>query len=171
MLLFLIGFMGSGKSTLGKRLAKKLGYEFIDMDELLEEREGLSVSEIFSKKGEKYFRSLENELIRSFDKQKKTVIATGGGAPCHDDNMKLMNEKGITVYLKMSPGGLASRLENAKHLRPLIANLKTEDLQDYISDKLKEREEYYLESKCIIKGENVKPEHVISLVYGNDHSG
>jgi shikimate kinase len=75
------------------------------------------------------------------------------------------------VYLKMSPGGLASRLENAKHLRPLIANLKTEDLQDYISDKLKEREEYYLESKCIIKGENVKPEHVISLVFGNDHSG
>jgi shikimate kinase len=170
MLVFLVGFMGSGKSTLGKRLAKKIEYEFSDMDEMLEQKEGMRVSEIFQIKGEKYFRKMETELIREFDRNSNMVIATGGGAPCIGDNMKLMNEKGVTVYLKMSPGALASRLENARQIRPLIANLNTEDLQDYIAEKLKDREKYYLQSRCIIKGENVKPEHVISLVFGNDHS-
>ncbi len=167
MVLFLIGFMGSGKSTLGKRLAKKIDYIFIDMDEELENQEGMTVTEIFEQKGEKYFRNLESDFLQSIDSSKNMVVATGGGAPCFGDNMKIMNEKGITVYLRMTPGGLAKRLENARQLRPLISSIKSEDLVGFIASRLKEREKYYLRAQCVIKGENVKPEHVISLVFGD----
>jgi shikimate kinase len=166
MLLFLIGFMGSGKSTLGKRLAKKIDYDFADMDELLEQQEGMSVTEIFEQKGEAYFRHKETQLIQQFKPQQNRVIATGGGSPCFDQNMEIMNQKGITIYLRMTPAGLVNRLKNATELRPLLKNLTTdEQLLEYISEKLQHREPYYLQSKCIIKAENVKPEHVISLVF------
>jgi shikimate kinase len=171
MLLFLIGFMGSGKSTLGKRLAKKIDYEFIDMDELLEQQEGMSVTDIFEQKGEEYFRQKETELIQQFDPEHNKVIATGGGSPCFKQNMEIMNHKGITIYLRMTPAGLVNRLRNATELRPLLKNLTTdEQLLEYISGKLQNRDPYYLLSKCIIKAENVKPEHVISLVFDTSFS-
>ena len=167
MIIFLIGFMGSGKSTLGKRLARKIDYRFIDMDHHLEEVEGLKVSEIFEQKGEKYFRELEKGFLESMEIQDNVVIATGGGAPCWGKNMDIMNRKGVTVYLKMSPVSLASRLEKSRNIRPLIQGLNPEHLRDYIENKLQEREHYYNQAQCIVRGENVKPFHVSSLVFGD----
>ncbi len=169
MIIFLIGFMGSGKTTLGKRLARKLGYEFVDMDYYIENKEGMKVSEIFEAKGESYFRELERSFLESLETDRELVIGTGGGAPCHGHNMDIMNTKGVTVYLKMSPVSLASRLGKARNIRPLIAGLEEWQLRDFIEDKLREREIFYNKARCIIKGENVKPHHVISLVFGEEN--
>ncbi len=167
MIIFLIGFMGSGKSTLGKRLARKIEYRFIDMDHVLEEQEGMKISEIFDLKGEKYFRNLEKDYLETLEVSDDVVIATGGGAPCWGNNMEIMNRKGVTVYLKMSPGSLASRLEKSRNIRPLIQGLNPDHLRDYIEEKLREREFFYNQAKCIVRGENVKPFHVSSLVFGD----
>ncbi|TVQ08067.1 MAG: shikimate kinase [Bacteroidetes bacterium] len=167
MIIFLIGFMGSGKTTLGKRLAKKIDYRFTDMDHFLEEKEGMKVSEIFEQKGEKYFREMEKAFLESLEVEENVVIATGGGAPCWGQNMEIMNQKGVTVYLKMSPASLASRLEKARTIRPLIAGLEPEHLQHYIEKKLQEREPWYNKARCVVRGENVKPFHVSSLVFGD----
>lgn len=166
MIIFLIGFMGSGKSTLGRRLAKKISYEFLDMDQLLEQHHGMSVLEMFEKNGEEWFRQQEARLLQSFDPHRNVVIATGGGTPCQGNNMETINAKGVSVYLRMSPSSLVCRLATARAVRPLIQNLEPAQLQDYIEKKLQEREPYYLQAHCIIKGESVKPDHVIALVFG-----
>ncbi len=168
MIIFLIGFMGSGKSTLGKRLARKIDYRFIDMDQYLEEKEGMKVSEIFKQKGEMYFRDMEKVFLETLETNDNVVIATGGGAPCWGQNMDIMNRKGVTVYLKMSPGSLAIRLEKSHNIRPLIEGLNPDLLRDYIEQKLHEREPFYNKAQCIVRGENVKPFHVSSLVFGDD---
>lgn len=158
--------MGSGKTTLGKRLARKINYEFIDMDHYIEEQAGMKVAEIFEQKGERYFREKEEAFLGSLQTENNLVVATGGGVPCFGNNMQLMNQKGITVYLKMSPASLASRLEKARNIRPLIEGMSPDLLRGYIEKKLHERELYYNKAQCIIKGENVKPFHVTSLVFG-----
>ena len=91
MIIFLLGFMGSGKSTLGKRLAKKMSWEFLDMDKVLEEQEGMTVTQIFQEKGEAYFREAETQFLQGLDPSMNRIVATGGGAPCHTNNMDLMN--------------------------------------------------------------------------------
>ncbi len=168
MIIFLIGFMGSGKSTLGKRLAKKMSWEFMDMDKVLEEQEGMAVTQIFQEKGEAYFRETESLLLQSLDPSMNRVVATGGGAPCHKNNMEVMNEKGVTVYLRMHECSLASRLEKARADRPLLKNIETAQLPEFIRQKLDEREPFYNQAHCIIKGESVKPDHIISLIFGNN---
>ncbi len=168
MIIFLLGFMGSGKSTLGKRLAKKMSWEFLDMDKVLEEQEGMTVTQIFQEKGEAYFREAETQFLQSLDPSMNRIVATGGGAPCHKNNMDLMNEKGVTVYLRMHESSLACRLEKARAVRPLIENVEIDQLPEFIRQKLDEREPFYNQAHCIIKGESVKPDHIISLVFGNN---
>jgi len=167
MIIFLIGFMGSGKSTLGKRLAKKIDYDFLDMDQVIMKDEGQTVSEIFETKGEAYFRQKETELLQQLNADSNQVVATGGGAPCFASNIDIMNQKGVTVYLKMSPACLAGRLYNARAVRPLIAHLNADELLGYIEIKLAEREPCYNKAKCVIKAENVRPYHIVSLVFGD----
>lgn len=166
MRIYLIGFMGSGKSTLGKRLARRLDYGFQDLDHLLEEQQHMSIPEIFSRHGEEYFREREREVLHQTALHDNMVIATGGGAPCFFDNMDFILANGKSVYLRMSHLSLAHRLENAFTRRPLLEDLKGESLQQYIAQKLQEREPYYLKAHCVIKGETVKPDHIISLVFG-----
>src|SRR3982750_1343717 len=101
MLVYVIGFMGCGKSKLGKQLAKKLNHEFIDFDELIEEQSGKKISEIFKDDGQPAFRNLETEILKRVSALNDIVVSTGGGTPCFNDNMKLMNASGITVYLRM----------------------------------------------------------------------
>ena len=168
MIIFLIGFMGSGKSTIGRRLARKLSWEFMDMDHYIEEKEGLKVDEVFEKKGEEWFRKQEQNLLHSLNPSDNLVVATGGGAPCYSNNMDVMNEKGVTVYLKMHELSLVSRLENARVVRPLVKNLTADELLIFIRKKLEEREPFYSQAHCIIKGESVKSDHVITLVFGNN---
>ena len=122
MKIFLIGFMGSGKTTLGKKLARVLGYDFVDLDKVIEEESGVSVPDYFSRHGEDAFRQLERDCLRTRLPAGPVVVATGGGAPCYFDNMDWMNEHGVTVYLMLPPGVLASRLNGSRN-RPLISGL------------------------------------------------
>jgi shikimate kinase len=161
MLVYLTGFMGSGKTTFGRRLARLAGTRFIDLDHEVELAEGKSVASIFSEKGEDYFRQAEASALRSIDTQLGGVIATGGGAPCFAGNMEYMHQTGVTVYLKMSPAALASRLEGAIQERPLLDGLSGERLLRYIDLKVKEREPWYLKSKIIVDGLNANPRELL----------
>lgn len=151
--IILIGFMGSGKSTLGKKLAKRLSIPFIDSDAEIEKEYNKSIGELFGEYGESHFREIEAHFIRSMYSRESFVLATGGGMPCFHANMSLLNNLGTTYYLERSPKELMNRLTNAKQQRPLIAGLAEEDLLDFIENKLSEREEYYKQASIVLSRE------------------
>jgi len=154
LIVYLTGFMGSGKTTLGRKLAALLKYRFIDLDSEIEKRERRSVSSIFSDPGEKYFRRVESEVLRSIDREGDYVVASGGGTPCYGYNIDYMNSTGITVYLRMSAGAIVSRLATGASSRPLLAGLSGDDLLKYVENKISEREPYYLKSAIVFDGLN-----------------
>lgn len=156
--------MGSGKSTTGKWLAERLDHEYVDLDNYVEKMTGLSVSSIFSSKGEKTFRELERKALIEHIGKSGVVISTGGGTPCFSDNMDLMNRSGETVYLKMSVKNLFKRLVNEKDHRPLIRGKNESELKRYIKDKLKEREIFYLKAHFAIKGDSLDLEDLLTLL-------
>ena len=151
-ILYIIGFMGSGKTTTGKRVASLLGWSFVDLDKKIEEHTGLKIPEIFSLHGEEHFRIVEAEALRSLDTETNTVISTGGGTPCYGSNMEYMLQTGLTIYLKLTPRQLMSRLSNSAEDRPLIKNLSGENLLNFIGDKLEFREKWYEKAELIIEG-------------------
>lgn len=153
--IFLIGFMGSGKSTMGSRLARKISYDFLDMDQVIEETAGMTVPDIFKEHGEKVFRKWEFDILMELCQRDHVVIATGGGAPCHGEMMSIMNNNGTTVYIKLPPAALKDRLGQSKTERPLIKGKSEEKLLEYIRSKLKEREVYYNQASLIIDGINL----------------
>jgi shikimate kinase len=154
-LIYLIGFMGSGKSTLGRHLARHLGWDFIDLDDLFEEKFRTSVPLFFKEFGEAGFRDAERATLLDTVNMSKTVIAAGGGTPCYFDNMDVMNSSGITMYLKVSPEELAHRLKISKTIRPLIQGKSGEELIAYIREKLSEREPFYNRARIITNGESL----------------
>lgn len=148
--------MGSGKTTLGRKLANKLGYAFFDLDELIEEQEKLSISEIFSKQGENYFRTVEQKILN--DKlvtNQPLVLSVGGGTPCFFDNMEFINKQATSIYLKYNAGMLYSRLSSAKAKRPLLTEKSDEELKDFIKITLSEREGFYNQSKIVVESNNI----------------
>jgi shikimate kinase len=163
-IIYIIGFMGSGKSTAGKKLASLLNWTFIDLDKNIEEFTGKSIPEIFSQEGESYFRELETRLLRNLKTHSHTIISTGGGTPCHSDNMDFMLDTGLTVYLKLTPGQLKSRLAESKGDRPLIKDLKTTELQPFIEKKLADRRDWYERSELIVEGIDLDVNQLLSLV-------
>lgn len=156
--------MGSGKSTLGKQVARKLGFSFVDQDEYIENKTGVSVGEYFSRFGESSFRVLEHESLKELIAIDNVVIATGGGAPCFHSNIDIMNENGIAIYLKLRPEILKSRLKNAQNERPLIKGKSELELLEYIKAKLLEREPYYSKAKHIIESIDLKAEDLVQLI-------
>jgi len=162
--------MGSGKSTLGKRLASMMSLPFIDLDSEIEKLEGRPVSEIFRTEGEEYFRRVESETLHNISPATGAVVATGGGAPCHGKNLDFMNITGLTVYLKMAPAALASRLAASKESRPLIAGLSGEKLLQFIEEKLVEREPYYSKASIVFDGlsaDAAKLKEIIEVMAAN----
>jgi len=162
--IFLIGFMGSGKSTLGRKLAACLGWSFTDMDERIEEEAGMKIPEIFSSGGEAWFREMESSVLRSLASAENMVVSTGGGAPCHSGNMELMLGSGLTVYLKLNCEQLANRLLNSKTERPLLKNIDEAGLPHFISGKLREREKWYSRAAITIDGFDADISSLVSLV-------
>jgi len=152
---FLIGYMGSGKTTLGKQLAKKLNLQFVDMDLFIENRYHKSISEIFKEKGEDGFREIERRTLQEIAGFENVIISTGGGLPCFFDNMDLMNKSGITIYLKVSVDELTDRLKKAKTKRPLISNKTFDELKEYVKSNLTQREAFYNNATCIFDCENL----------------
>lgn len=140
-MVYLIGYMGAGKTTIAKLLATELSLPFYDTDKEIEKKENRSVSEVFKKEGELHFRMLENELLTQINT--KAIIACGGGIPIHNNNIKIINTKGISIYLKASANCLANRLKEEKENRPLIANILDKDLEPYIKKELQNRNPFY----------------------------
>ena len=165
-LIFLVGFMGVGKTTIAKKLAKKLNYDWIDTDQRIADIEGVSITELFASKGENYFREVEKELLFSIRDKSNLVIATGGGLPCFNDSMTLMNEVGITIYLERSPKELFQRLRNATKDRPLLQQKNDEELLHYIENTLGVRTATYNQAQIIADRFNQTPEKLISLLVG-----
>jgi len=147
MKIVLVGYMGSGKSSVGQALASVLNFEFVDLDEEIEKIENTSIADIFSRKGEIYFRKKENEYIKTLlEKNDQYILATGGGTPCYGNTMEVIrNSKDVvSIYLKCSLDTLTNRLFYETKERPLIAHLHSkEDLQDFIRKHLFERSYYY----------------------------
>jgi shikimate kinase len=164
MKIFLIGFMGSGKTTLGRKLASKMGYEFIDLDHKLEQQVELSIAEYFSFFGEDAFRKLESEVLKKTVYSENVVISTGGGLPCYFDNMDWMKANGKTVYIKLSPKTLADRLETGKEERPLLQDKHGDDLVVFIEQKLAEREKYYSQANIIADGLSLTAERLEQIL-------
>ncbi len=143
MRIYLVGYMGSGKSKVGKLLASAMRYKFLDTDSMIEEETKKSVQQIFNDRGEEYFRKLEKKILRKTESLNRVVVATGGGLPCFDENMEWMNEHGVTVYLEANDGLLFHRLATSKEGRPLIENLSDVELMEQISRHLIERSPVY----------------------------
>jgi len=153
--------MGSGKTTLGRKLANKLNQPFFDLDAEIERLEGEVVSGIFEKNGENYFRKVESEVLRKIiNEHASFVMAVGGGTPCHCNNMEMINQSGTSIYLKYNAGILTSRLINAKTKRPLIKNLNEEELIVFVENKLVERELFYEQSNFVVEKTNIKVENL-----------
>lgn len=142
-MIILIGYMGSGKTTLGQAVARRTGMRFVDLDDYIESRAGITVKEIFATRGEAAFRDMEREAIAALGADSETVVACGGGTPCFGDNMAALNRMGTTVYLKAPHSRLLERLKLGRDKRPLIAALDDEALSDFITSQLAWREPYY----------------------------
>ena len=143
---FLIGYMGVGKTTLGSPLAKALGFSFIDLDHYIENRYHKTVQEIFKQYGESHFRQLEQKMLKELCTFEKVVIATGGGAPCFYDNMEEMNRSGITILLEVSLTELHERLKLGKNKRPILRDKNDAELLEFIKSSIEERAVFYNQS-------------------------
>lgn len=141
---FLIGYMASGKTTLGRAVSEASGVRFVDLDEYIERQAGMTVTDIFATRGEAAFRALETSALRALAASPEPlVVACGGGTPCFGANMELMNSLGLTVYLDASEEVIFSRLTTERSRRPLVAHLSGNDLRSFISASLAERMPFY----------------------------
>ncbi|MBO7645900.1 MAG: shikimate kinase [Prevotella sp.] len=146
----LIGYMGAGKTTVGKELAKRLGVTFYDLDWYIETRMRKKVKEIFDERGEEGFRQIEHNMLHEVAEFENIVLACGGGTPCFFDNMEYMNGQADVVYLRGTPEILFSHLKMGKGVRPLLLGKSDEELMKFITEQLKKREEFYMQAKHII---------------------
>lgn len=161
--IFLVGFMGSGKTHWGLRWAGHLQRTFVDLDQLIERNEQLSVADIFEKNGEEYFREKEAEALRSLKDEKNMLISCGGGAPCFKDNMSWMNETGITVFLEGSPKFLLQNIIKEPVARPLLKNMNEAEMLFFIEKKLAERNEFYRQAKLTVNAEEIGEDTIKDL--------
>jgi shikimate kinase len=148
--IFLIGFMGSGKSHWGKIWAGKNQLSFYDLDEQIEKTMGESIADVFEKKGEDNFREMERYVLRKFEIKNTFLMACGGGTPCFFENIQWMNEQGTTIYLQASPQEILEKVMNETEERPLLKKLNESELLFFIEQKLKEREPFYKQAKHIL---------------------
>ncbi|MEO6882890.1 MAG: shikimate kinase [Bacteroidia bacterium] len=162
MNIFLIGYMGSGKSTVGKKLATKLNRPFIDLDQYLEKKENRSIAEIFETEGEGKFREKERVYLQEICAQDNTIVALGGGTVCFFDNLKLIHSHGISIYLKASVDTIFNRLKNAKTKRPLLEKFSSdEEFKEYISIHLSSRETFYSQATYKVKAKNINVDELV----------
>lgn len=162
---FIIGFMGSGKTTLGKKLSRLGNVPFIDLDQRIVEISGMPISDYFELHGENSFRDLEEKTLKSIAPNTGAFISTGGGAPCFSDNIDWMNHNGLTVYLDLDPKVILSRLITSdRSTRPLLSNMDDKQLFRYIQDKLEERSPFYKEARVRINPLNLSPKSILELI-------
>lgn len=154
--IFLIGYMGCGKSTMGRAVSQLTGVPFIDLDNYIEGRYHMSVKEIFAKHGEEGFRDIERRMLQEVADFEDVIVACGGGTPCFFDNMEYMNAHGTTVFLNTPIPRLHSRLMRGRHKRPLIANKSDEELLEFIKKALADRWEHYAKAQIEFSSERLE---------------
>ena len=166
MKILLLGYMASGKSTIGKQLAKKLYLPFIDLDDYIIAKEKMEVSTIFKEKGEIYFRLIEHKYLQEIlNSDKDVVLSLGGGTPCYADNIKLITESNaISIYLKGSIQLIVERLKHEKNQRPLVANLEDEKLTEFIAKHLFERQAFYQQATFSIPIDNKSLKEIVTEI-------
>lgn len=152
---FLVGFMGCGKSTIGRFVARDMGWRFIDMDTYFEERHQCTISEYFAKFGEDGFRRAEHDIVVELCSIDNIVVGTGGGAPCFFDNMDLMCNAGLVIYINVDNKVLAERLYRNHASRPLLANKTNDEILQYVIEKVAERERFYRRAQITVDGETL----------------
>ena len=162
-MIYLIGFMGVGKSTIAKQLAKQLNISCLDTDQKIENQEKDNISNIFNINGELYFRKLETTLL--YQLNNKQVVACGGGMPLFNNNMEYICKTGVSIYLKASSKFLFSRLKNEKKERPLISKFNSNELQQFIHNQLTEREEIYSKARYIITVDDKTNEEILRKIH------
>ena len=163
--IFLIGMPSSGKSTLGRQLAKRLDYQFIDMDELIVNQELSAVVDIFKYKGEDYFRQVESKILKGIKPNQKLIIATGGGVPCFFDNMDFIKANGTSIFLNVQPEDLLKRIQKSEgNNRPLINKKKSnEALLDELRERYENRLKFYEQADVQIDG-SIEVEQILWLL-------
>lgn len=166
MKIFLIGFMGCGKTHWGKQLSQKLQIPFFDLDEMIVEREGKEITEIFAELGEEYFRMLEKDVLHLVTESHESfVMATGGGAPCFFNNIDYMKSRGTTVWINCSIDCLHNRLVKEKDKRPLIRSIPDDELKSYIIKKYSDRKIFYQQAHVILNEDDVTLEALIEKTF------
>ncbi|MBA4747064.1 MAG: shikimate kinase [Muricauda sp.] len=166
MKIVLVGYMASGKSTVGRLLARQLGVEFVDLDDYIEQHQKKSIKNIFSEKGEIFFRKLEHQMLAEvLEKEKSIILSTGGGTPCYGTNMAtILNQSDHSIYLNLSIPNLVERISKEKDDRPLVKNIVDEELPEFIGKHLFERRPYYLQAKHILDCNDLDAEAVVARI-------
>lgn len=154
--IFLTGYMGAGKTTLGKAFARKLNLPFVDLDWYMEERFHKTVGELFVERGEAGFRELEKNMLHEVGAFEDVVISTGGGAPCFFDNMDFMNRNGKTVFLNVHPDVLFRRLRVAKQQRPILQGKQDDELKEFIIRALEKRTPFYSQAQYVFNADELE---------------
>ena len=162
--IFLMGFMGSGKTTIGKKLARKIKFDFFDLDEVIELSQQKTIAQLFEEIGEERFREIEREALIDIGKNQNCVISLGGGTPCFYNNMDLIKELGTSVYLKLDMPILVGRLRNTKGNRPLLAKLNHKGISKFVREKLIEREPYYSQADFILRSNHPKVGSIMDML-------
>lgn len=158
--------MGSGKSSAGKGIAALLRWKFADLDKLVEEKEGMTVSGLFASKGEEYFRRAEAEALLKVSTRSRTVIACGGGTPCSEENMTVMNSTGLTVYLRLPAVSLVTRLKRSGTQRPLLKDAGPAELDSRVRNLLAVRSSWYERADLILDAETLTEEEMTAMIAG-----
>jgi len=164
MRIFLVGYMGCGKSSLGRELSNRLGISFIDLDLFIETRYQKTIPEIFKEFGEMGFREKERICLKEVSYFENVVIAVGGGAPCFYNNMENMKEKGICVFLDVGEEEIVSRLKKSKQERPLIEGKSSDEIMSFVKEMMKQRRPYYEKAQYKLRGNDIKLEELFLKV-------
>lgn len=162
--IYLLGFMSSGKSKIGRKLAKRLNRKFLDLDAVIRQMSGKSIPQIFEQDGEDFFRHLESKALKEIQPNEGLVIALGGGTVCNEDNLAHVKRSGISVYLKIHAEILIGRLRQNIGERPLLQNLSTDQLAIFVREKLALREKYYAQADCILELDNPEAKDVEQIL-------
>jgi shikimate kinase len=162
--IYLIGFMASGKTHLGKKLAERMGYGFVDLDLLFEERYRISVQDFFARYDEGAFRNIERSLLLETTSLENVIVATGGGTPCFFDNMDVIRRSGFSIYLRWEVPDLVRRLHGVKKKRPLLKDTPPEQLEQKVREALEKRCFFYEQASLVIPGITADPRNLVHLI-------
>ena len=165
--IYIVGYMGAGKTTAARRLAQRLGWEVADTDALFEEKYKISVNDFFNKYDEPLYRKLESEVLKSTESLENVVISTGGGTACYFDNMEWMNQHGLTVFMRISPQAAVDRVIHSRHKRPLVEGKSEAELTEFVNKHYASRLPFYEQAKITVKSEDLDVEGMMNTIKEN----